>query len=288
MGRAVAVLRCTLLAFALAACALQPAPPQARTYRILITNDDGIEHEGITALAAALGQLGEVVVVAPKTDQSGKSHSISILNGVASVMPVMRDGVRFGYAVDGTPADCVLLALYWPPIAGKFDVVVSGINYGTNVGVASLYSGTVGATVEGALADIPSVAFSQDARLKEYGRSAAIAAKIVERVLKEGVPSRSFLNVNIPAGELKGFRVAPMGDSFYVLDRFETFGAASDGSTGVKLKLKRGTEFLPERDTDLYADGYVTLTPLQADWTARDFIESLQKWSLELPAASAK
>lgn len=261
------------------------APANERPYRILVTNDDGIEAPGIAALATALKALGEVVVVAPKTDQSGRAHSTSIATGIASVAPFMRDGVQFGLAVDGTPADCVLVAIYWLHGGGKFDVVVSGINYGANLGAASLYSGTVGAALEGSLAGVPAIAFSQDHKRKDYTRSATIAAGIVERVLQQGLPQYTFLNVNIPGGELKGVKVAPMGYSNQALDRFEPIGGASDGSTGLKIKLKRETQQISETDTPFYMDGYVTITPLQADWTAHQDIKVLKKWPpLELPA----
>jgi len=263
------------------------APAKERPYRILVTNDDGIAAPGIAALATALREIGEVVVVAPKTDQSGKAHSTSIfMTGVPSVAPVTHDGGVFGHAVDGTPADCVLLAIYWLQADRKFDVVVSGVNYGANLGTSSLYSGTVGATVEASLAGVPAIAVSQDHRLSDFTRSATIAAGIVERVLQDGLAPYTFLNVNIPGGELKGVKVAPMGNSNQTLDRFEPMGSATDGSTGLKLKLKRETTFMPETDTAFYMDGYVTITPLQADWTAHQDIKVLKKWPLELPTAA--
>jgi len=248
--------------------------------RVVLTNDDGIDAPGIAALAEAMKPFGEVVVVAPKTDQSGKSHSISILGGLPKILSVEHDGKPFGTAIDGTPADCVLAAVYWLSRDRKFDLVVSGINRGTNVGIGSFYSGTVGAALEGSLAKIPSIAFSQDSKRKEYAVSAQIAASIVERALHEGLAPYTFLNVNIPAGEPKGVKVAPMGDALYLLDHFDTSGDV------VKPVLKPGTQFLPDRDTALYADGYVTVAPLQVDWTARDEVKTIERWSLGLPAAA--
>jgi len=134
-----------------------------------------------------------------------------------------------------------------------------------------------GAALEGALAKIPSIAFSQDSQRKEYALSAQIAAKIVERALHEGLAPYTFLNVNIPAGEPKGVKVAPMGDAFYLLDRFETSGDQ------VKPILKRGVEFMKDRDTAFYAEGYVTVAPLQVDWSANDSINAIDGWQLELP-----
>lgn len=273
---------CVVALFFLVGAAI-PAPTSAQPCRILITNDDGIEAPGIEALAKALGTLGEVVVVAPRTDQSGKARSTSILqSGVPSITPLMRDGGVFGYSVDGTPADSVLAAIYWLQSDRKFDIVVSGINYGANPGTHSLYSGTVGATVEAALAGIPAIAFSQDHRRADYTRSALIATRIVEHVLRHGLAPYTSLNVNIPGGELRGVKVAPMGNSYQRVDRFEPLGSANDGSTGLKLKLKRETEVMSETDTAYYLDGYVTITPLQVDWTAHQYIKTLKTWPLEL------
>lgn len=276
----------------LGACALAPSAPNPaaapHTPRILVTNDDGIESAGIAALAAALKPLGEVVVVAPAKNQSGASHSITILSGLAEIKPVMRDGALFGHSVSGTPADAVLTALYWTHRGAKFDLVVSGINYGTNVGIASHYSGTVGATVEAVLAGIPGIAFSQDAKLKDdYARSAAVAAGIVEQALKNRLAPGVFLNVNIPHGELKGIKVLPDAGSYYIVDRVDPVGAATDGSTGLKPRMKIGTEFPPGSDTEAYAQGYVTIAPLQVDWTDRPALKAVAKWPLALPAPAA-
>jgi 5'-nucleotidase len=282
-------MRLPLVALALvlsigSACA---EPAHAPHYRILVTNDDGIDAPGIAALAEALSTLGEVVVVAPGTDQSGKAHATSVFtSGVPSVKALMRDGGVFGYAVDGTPADCVMLAVHWLQPDRKFDVVVSGINYGANLGTSSLYSGTLGAALEGTLAGIPSIGVSQDHHRKDFTRSAAIALSIVERVLRDGLAPYTFLNVNIPGGELKGVKIAPMGSSNQALDGFVPMGSAADGTTGLKMKLKRATEVMADTDTAFYLDGYVTVTPLQADWTAYQDIKVLRNWAIPLPAGS--
>jgi 5'-nucleotidase len=275
-----------LVVLFLQACAMAPATPPAPPHRpqILVTNDDGIEAAGIKALADALKPLGEVTVVAPAKNQSGASHSITILAGTAGIVPVMRDGALFGHAVPGTPADSVLAGLYWVKKGSKFDLVVSGINYGTNVGNGAYYSGTVGAAMEGALAGIPGLAFSQDAKLKDdYARSATVAAQIVRAALEHGLPPRSYWNVNIPAGELKGIKVLPVGGDYYVVDRIETTGTATDGSTGIKPKMKIGTEFPAGSDTEAYVQGYVTITPLSLDITDRAQLKAVGGWDLTLP-----
>ena len=251
---------------------------------ILVTNDDGVHAPGLAALAAALEPLGEVTVVGPARNQSGASHSITILAGLPEIRPVMREGVLFGYAIPGTPADSVLAGLHWLKKGTTFDLVISGINYGTNVGNGAYYSGTVGAAMEGALAGIPGLAFSQDAKLKEdYARSAVVAAHIVKAALAHGLPPRSYWNVNIPAGELKGIKVLPMGGDYYILDRIDTAGAATDGTTGIKPKMKIGTEFPAGSDTEAYAQGYVTIAPLSLDITDRAQLKAVGGWNLQLP-----
>lgn len=274
-----------VIVLALIAGSAAAGPTRERPYRILVTNDDGIEAPGIAALAGALRRLGDVVVVAPKTDQSGKAHATSLFTaGVPSVAPFMRDGGVFGYAVDGTPADCVLVAMHWLPSDRKFDIVVAGINYGANLGTASLYSGTVGATLEASLAAVPAIAFSQDHHRKDFTRSATIAAAIVERALNNGLAPYTFLNVNIPGGDLKGVRIAAMGSSNQSMDAIVATGSAADGTTGLKMKLKRESQVMVDTDTAYYLDGYVTVTPLQVDWTAHQDIRVLKQWALQLPA----
>jgi 5'-nucleotidase len=272
-----------VMSICLAGCATQPEAPHS--YRILVTNDDGIEAPGIAALAAALKPLGEVVVAAPKVNQSGMAHAISVLGKVPSVTPVMRDGALFGYAVEGTPTDSAYVGMMWPAPGKKVDVVVSGINFGTNVGDASLYSGTVGAALEGALNHVPSIAISQDSRSKTYDVAASVAATVVARVLAEGLPDGVFLNVNVPAGEIKGIRVAPMGGSYYIPDGWETLGAATDGSTGLRLRLKPNTSLPPGSDSAYYAEGWATIAPLQANWGATSSVDALARRDWSLPEA---
>jgi 5'-nucleotidase len=262
---------------------------EQRRFRILLTNDDGIDAPGIAALARALEPLGDVSIVAPNQDQSGVSHATSILAGVRSVVPVAKDGAMNAHAVGGTPADCVLIAIRYLHEDEPFDIVVSGINDGTNVGIGSLYSGTVGATVEGALLGIPSVAFSQDSERREYAYSAAVAARIVEETLAKGLPPHTFLNVNVPAGEPKGIAVAPMGGSYLALEEFRPVGNRTDGTTGLRYVLRRANKeelshMAGESDTSLYAAGYVTIAALRPDWTAEDSIARLNTWSMTLPA----
>jgi 5'-nucleotidase len=138
--------------------------------------------------------------------------------------------------------------------------------------------------MQGALGWIPGIAFSQDAKLKEdYARSATVAASIVKAALQRGVPANTYWNVNIPAGDLKGIKVLPVGGDYYILERIDTVGAATDGTTGIKPKMKIGTEFPAGSDTEAYVQGYVTIAPLSLDITDRAQVKAISGWNLQLP-----
>jgi len=176
--------------------------------RILVTNDDGVYSEGIRLLARALDRLGEVVVVAPDREQSATSHSLTLTRPLR-----MRKLEENWYAVDGTPTDCVNLAVLSLLEGMTPDLVVSGINFGTNVGDDVTYSGTVSATFEGSLLSIPSIAFSQEVGEGfSFARSAELAARFVEAVLAvDPVPPDLLLNVNFPTGVPRGARFTRLG-----------------------------------------------------------------------------
>src|SRR5438045_2764053 len=170
--------------------------------RILVTNDDGYRSAGIHALAAALGELGEVTIVAPTTEASAIGHALTLRRPLR--LEAIDDRV---FAVDGTPTDCVNVAVTHV-FNGLPDLVVSGINKGWNLGDDITYSGTVAGALEAALLGIPALAVSLKSTRAEYefGPAARAAAAIAEAMLRRPLPSRTFLNVNVPAGEPKGPR----------------------------------------------------------------------------------
>ena len=239
--------------------------------RILVTNDDGIRSEGLHALAAALSPHGEVIVVAPHMEASAIGHALTLRRPLR--MEVVSDGV---YEVDGTPTDCVNIGITQIFKAAP-DLVVSGINKGYNLGDDVTYSGTVAGALEGALLGIPSLAVSLERSRQEYdfGPAADAAARLAEAVLGNGMPARLFLNVNVPPGTPKGFRV--------------TFQARRNHVTVVDTRLDpRGNpyywieegqdEWEPHDRSDYQAvkDGYVSVTPLQPDMTAYDALNSVE------------
>ena len=234
--------------------------------RILITNDDGIFSEGIRLLAKELARLGEVFVVAPDREQSATGHSLTLTRPLR-----MQKLEPNWYAVDGTPTDCVNLGILWLLKETPPDLVVSGINFGTNVGDDVTYSGTVSATFEGALLEIPSIAFSQEVSEGfSFARSAALAGRFVELLLadlgSDNPPPRDLLlNVNFPAGEPKGVAFTRLGKRVYkqsVVENVDPRGKTYFWIAGTP-------EWQDDRGTDHEAvmNGFVSVTPLHLDLT---------------------
>ena len=230
--------------------------------RILVTNDDGVYSEGVTILARELEALGEVIVVAPDREQSATGHSLTLTRPLRMQK---LDGGR--YAVDGTPTDCVNLAVLWLLKDSLPDIIVSGINFGLNVGDDVTYSGTVSATFEGSLLGIPSIAFSQEiAEGFSFARSARLAARFVGNLLAEpDLPSDLLLNVNFPAHDALGVRFTRLGKRVYKQSVVEKLDPR-----GRKYYWIAGTpEWQEDHGTDHEAvqSGWVSVTPLHLDLT---------------------
>lgn len=252
--------------------------------KILICNDDGIHAPGIRALYDAVRDLGDVSVVAPAAEQSAVGHAITLSNPIKT-SKVFRDGEFFGYAVGGTPADCVKLAVC-ALLDKKPDLVISGINLGPNAGISVIYSGTVSAATEGTILGIPSMAISigafTDPRWPTAGR---IARQVAETVLQKGLAPHTLLNVNVPNlpfEDLKGYAVTRMGQSRFA----ESFDRRTDPRGNVYYWMDGVLQEIGEmQGTDLQAlnDGYVSLTPIWFDLTHLPALPMLQQWNLQLP-----
>src|SRR5512137_2613397 len=240
--------------------------------RILVTNDDGVRSEGLTELAAALEPLGEVIVVAPAKEASAVGHALTLHYPLR--LEQLEPRV---YAVDGTPTDCVNL-----PVAVVFkglpDLVVSGINKGYNLGDDVTYSGTVSGALEGALLGVASIAVSlkRSREAPDFSEAARAAARIAERVLAEGLPPRTFLNVNVPKRVTHGFKVTLQAKRTHVT------------SISERLDPKRRPYYwIDEAQDEWEADersdyravraGYISVTPLQPDLTAHRAIRSVER-----------
>ena len=248
---------------------------------ILVTNDDGIYTDGIYWLWEAVKDFGNVLVVAPDTEKSAVGHAITITNPLRT-KHVNRRGGFSGYAVNGTPADCVKIAvrsiLKSPP-----DLVVSGINYGANVGTNVIYSGTVSAATEGTFLGIPSVAVSIDSHHPEDFKPAMdITQNTLNKVLEFGLPEGTLLNVNvpdIPGAMIKGTRITTQGNAYFK-DRFEK----REDPRGNIYYWMTGESIDPDSsgNTDNWAlkDGYISVTPIHYKLTNETFMSDLESWEI--------
>ena len=239
--------------------------------RILVTNDDGVHSEGIRLLADALMHLGEVTVVAPIQEASAIGHALTLRR------PLRIEAVREGWsAIDGTPTDCVNVAITHI-LKGMPDLIVSGINKGWNLGDDITYSGTVSGALEGALLGIPSIAVSAE-RVKddaEFGPSAQAAATVAQMVLERGMPKFTFLNINVPSGINKGFRVTVQAKRNHITVVSERI----DPRHRPYYWIEEGeNEWEPHDRSDYQAvrDGYISITPLQPDMTAYDALKYVE------------
>jgi len=236
--------------------------------KILITNDDGVYSEGLKLLAAALSEVGEVTVVAPDREQSASGHALTLQRPLR----IRRLEERW-YSVDGTPTDCVNLAVLWLMKDDRPDLVCSGLNFGTNLGDDVTYSGTVSATFEGTLLGIPSVAFSQEVGEHfSFEPGARFARTLAADLLSEEIPPDLLLNVNVPVGEIRGVAFTRLGRRRYNQSIVEKLDPR-----GRKYYWIAGTpEWDEEEGTDFHAlsHGNISVTPLHLDLTDYRGLES--------------
>ncbi|RKE98374.1 5'/3'-nucleotidase SurE [Ichthyenterobacterium magnum] len=250
---------------------------------ILITNDDGITAPGIRALIKVMNTIGDVVVVAPDSPQSGMGHAITINSTLHVQKIIIDDGPQQEYSCSGTPADCVKLAIN-QILDKKPDLCVSGINHGSNSSINVIYSGTMSAAIEAGIEGIPAIGFSllDFDWNADFNASKSHIKKIVNTVLSEGLQEGVVLNVNIPKlakKDIKGIKICrqakgnwkenfdkrktPQGKDYYWL-------------TGKFVNLDKG------EDTDIWAlnEGYISMVPIQFDLTAHHCIQNLNTWDL--------
>lgn len=249
--------------------------------KILLTNDDGINAPGLQALYKELINLGEVTVVAPDSEKSAVGHAIT-LSDPLRVFDFYKNDKFFGYAVNGTPADCVKLA-YWA-LKVRPDIVISGINLGPNTGINILYSGTVSAATEGMFLDVPSMAVSLTTfQNPDFGFAAKFTRKFAQIVYKKGLPKGTLLNVNIPAvteKEIQGIVITKQGHANYQEDfdkRMDPHGRIYYWLTGTKVELEE-TEDVDDR---AILNNKISITPVQFDLTNYELLNELKNWDIE-------
>ena len=243
--------------------------------RILLTNDDGIHSDGLIKLEEALREVGDVYTVAPAAEMSGASHSLTL----ARPLRIRQIDERH-WTVDGTPTDCVTLALH--KILNETErphLCASGINYGGNLGDDATYSGTVAGALEATILGVPGIAFSLVARENfDFTEAARFAVTAVRKALTEGLPDGALLNINIPRGEIKGVRVTrqgiknarpiisehidPRGKPYYWIGE-EYFSSNSEDGT----------------DYRAIEQGFVSVTPLRSDMTDHRALTAIDTWN---------
>lgn len=258
--------------------------------RILLTNDDGIYAPGLRAMRLELLKLGEVLVVAPAGEQSAVGHSVTLMNPLIVQEVLDEQQALLGWAVEGKPADCVKLALRellpWSP-----DLVVSGINAGSNSGINVLYSGTVAAAIEGAFFKVTSIACSMEytkLRPLDFARGAALAREVVAQIVAHHPRTGSLFNVNIPSlerGPIRGIRVLPQNVAPFV----EGFDRRSDPRGRVYFWTTPDfncPDPHPDTDVTALAEGYITVTPLQFNLTDATMLREMSHWTWWSPGSS--
>ncbi|MBS4016312.1 MAG: 5'/3'-nucleotidase SurE [Candidatus Latescibacteria bacterium] len=227
--------------------------------KILLTNDDGINADGLKTLESAVKGLGEIYIVAPKENQSASSHSFTLRK------PIKINQVKKNwYSVAGTPTDCVLAAHH-----GLFNktlnLVISGINDSPNMGDDVLYSGTVAAAIEGTILGIPSIAISY----RQYPKNKTVAKQLINVLAKElltnGLPKKTLLNINIPAGKIKGIKITRMGKRIYkdmaILNNHPNGEVSYILDGDLSWEIEKGTDF------EAVENNYISITPLHLDMT---------------------
>ena len=251
---------------------------------ILVTNDDGITAPGIRTLIAVMKTIGDVVVVAPNSPQSGMGHAITLDSTLHVENVTIEDDDQKEYSCSGTPADCVKLAVR-EIMKRKPDLCVSGINHGSNSSINVIYSGTMSAALEAGIEGIPAIGFS----LLDYNWSAnfehckTFVKTIAENVLEHGLPNGVVLNVNVPNIDkkaIKGIKICRQAKANWVEEfdkRTNPMGRDYYWLTGKFVNLDHG------EDTDEWAlgNGYISVVPVQFDLTAHYAIQNLNTWNFD-------
>ncbi len=248
---------------------------------ILVTNDDGVASRGIAELRKIVSDLGRVIVIAPETEKSAVGHAITLSDPIRIRELQEEDGVT-GFAVGGTPADCVKLAVR-ALLDRTPDLILSGINHGANVGMSLMYSGTVSAATEGVILGIPSIAISLDSwTFDDFTYAGKIARQFAIKVLKSGLEKGIALNINVPAvpeDEVKGIMLTRQGRSYYE----ETFVRRTDPRKRTYYWMDG---FLVRKDKDHDVDdvalkrNYVSVTPLHFNLTHNESLTNLASWKV--------
>lgn len=247
---------------------------------ILVTNDDGYQAKGIVTLAEVMKEFGEVLVFAPDSHRSGMSSAITPDFPLRATLRRKTEELTV-YSCNGTPVDCVKLAL------NEFtdrqpDLLVSGINHGSNAGISVIYSGTMGAAIEGCICGIPSIGFSLCDYLPDadFSHTREVARALVSQVMEEGLPKGICLNVNVPSGPVKGIKAAAQTQGKWVNEYYRSNDALGRDVFWMTGNFENWEAENNHTDEWALASGYAAVVPVKIDMTAYDFLSRLKKWDL--------
>jgi 5'-nucleotidase len=250
----------------------------AKDYRILLTNDDGIHAPGLQALVNALSSQYEIIVSAPAKKWSGMSHGTQLWEGPMEVDAVKFDNNVPGYSVHGLPADAARFGIiHQRELRRPIDLLISGVNPGENRGSLAHLSGTVGAAMEGPYYGIPAIAVSieeSEAHNSGYKTATDAVRILIQHIQANGLSKGTVLNVNVPENA-KGMKIAPMGIDNVRVDFFTNSG----NKYSPKFSFPKATN--PTSDMGVYERGHIAITPLNVDWTDQNTINTLKTWSLD-------
>ena len=251
---------------------------------ILVTNDDGINAPGIRTLISVVKNIGDVIVVAPDSPQSGMGHAITINSTLHSSRITPKNSEIIEYSCSGTPADCVKLAIN-ELMPRKPDLCVSGINHGSNSSINVIYSGTMSAAIEAGIEGVPAVGFSllDYSWNADFSQSKDFIRKITLNALNNGIPKGVVLNVNIPAvkkSDIKGVKICRQAKAYWVEEfdkRKNPLGQEYYWLTGKFVNKDQG------EDTDEWAlkNNYISIVPVEFDLTAHHAIQGLNEWDFK-------
>ena len=251
---------------------------------ILVTNDDGINAPGIRTLISVVKDIGDVIVVAPNSPQSGMGHAITINSTLHSSRITPKNSEIIEYSCSGTPADCVKLAIN-ELMPRKPDLCVSGINHGSNSSINVIYSGTMSAAIEAGIEGVPAIGFSllDYSWNADFSHSKDLIRKITLNALNNGIPKGVVLNVNIPAvkkSDIKGVKICRQAKAYWVEEfdkRKNPLGQEYYWLTGKFVNKDQG------EDTDEWAlkNNYISIVPVEFDLTAHHAIQGLNEWDFK-------
>lgn len=244
---------------------------------ILITNDDGFRARGIRTLTEYLKEVADIVVFAPDQPQSGMSSAITSINPLRYFLYKEEENVTT-YICNGTPVDCIKLAMN--VLERKPDMVFSGINHGSNAAISVIYSGTMGAAIEGAIFGIPSIGISLcDFGMEaDFSYSGIIATKIAGKVLREGLPKGVCLNVNVPKGEVKGIQITSQTKGKWISEYFRSKDGAQRDVFWLRGNFDNWEVDNSETDEWALTNGYAAVVPVKIDMTDYETITKLKHW----------